>query len=326
MLLKSLGYLGAYTPDLDAWRRFGADFLGMQVAEQDNRGLSFRMDGQAQRLQIQNEDAGNPHFIGWEVSDAQALDQIAARIEAAGIGVTLESSTLAEQRLVKALISCADPAGNRLEIYYGAAQANELFVPGRAIAGFRTGSQGLGHIVLTVRNLDQVLPFYRDVLGFGVSDYVLNPYKGYFLHLNSRHHSLALIEATTNAIHHFMIELIAFDDLGHGYDIILQTPDRIGQTLGRHTNDYMTSFYTRSPSGFMVETGWGGRQIDPQNWETVELTEGPSIWGHERLWLAPQARASAQAVTLSNGTNGLRQPVQVLPGHYQAMTTDTGKS
>ena len=33
-------------------------------------------------------------------------------------------------------------------------------------------------------------------------------------------------------------------------------------TLGRHSNDYMTSFYIHSPSHFFVEYGWGGRAID----------------------------------------------------------------
>ena len=47
----------------------------------------------------------------------------------------------------------------------------------------------------------------------------------------------------------------------------LTQPDRVGVTLGRHTNDFMTSFYCKSPSSFMIECGWGGREIDPANWQ-----------------------------------------------------------
>jgi hypothetical protein len=39
--------------------------------------------------------------------------------------------------------------------------------------------------------------------------------------------------------------------------------DRIGVRLGRHSNDYMTSFHARTPDAFMIEYGWGGRSIDP---------------------------------------------------------------
>ena len=42
------------------------------------------------------------------------------------------------------------------------------FVPGRSISGFRTGPLGLGHAVLTVENIDPMMPFYVDVLGFGL--------------------------------------------------------------------------------------------------------------------------------------------------------------
>ena len=34
------------------------------------------------------------------------------------------------------------------------------------------------------------------------------------------------------------------------------------QTLGRHPNDRMFSFYAKTPSGFQFEFGWGGREVD----------------------------------------------------------------
>ena len=49
--------------------------------------------------------------------------------------------------------------------------------------------------------------------------------------------------------------------------------------LGRHTNDLMTSFYVRTPSGFEVEYGTG-RLIDDESWETGAY-DAQSIWGHK---------------------------------------------
>ena len=54
-----------------------------------------------------------------------------------------------------------------------------------------------------------------------------------------------------------MVEYQNLDDVGQGYDIAQQMEDAIAYTLGRHTNDYMTSFYAKTPSGFFVENGWG---------------------------------------------------------------------
>ncbi len=56
-----------------------------------------------------------------------------------------------------------------------------------------------------------------------------------------------------------MMELYSFDDVGQGYDIV-QGADRVATTLGRHTSDYITSFYSWTPSNFMVEYGWGGQR------------------------------------------------------------------
>ena len=55
-----------------------------------------------------------------------------------------------------------------------------------------------------------------------------------------------------------MVELYSLDDVGQGYDIALGEPERIATTLGRHPNDAVTSYYLRSPGGFMLEYGWGG--------------------------------------------------------------------
>ena len=153
----------------------------------------------------------------------------------------------------------------------------------------------MGHAVLTVERLDDVIPFYRDVLGFRLSDYILKPFKAFFFHLNPRHHSLAFLETGKNGIHHMMVELFSLDDVGQAYDIALMDPAAIGSTFGRHTNDYMTSFYSWSPSGFMVEYGWGGRSIEPDNWAAEEYTDRPEPVGpRPRLAARGEARRGAR--------------------------------
>ena len=162
-----------------------------------------------------------------------------------------------------------------------------------------------------------MLPFYRDILGFSPSDYILRPFKAYFFHVNPRHHSLAFIDTGKNGIHHLMVELYYLDDVGQAYDLALQKPEMIGTTFGRHVNDYMTSFYSWSPSQFLVEYGWGGRSIDPANWTPHERTEGPSLWGHDRAWLTPEAREEARAMRIKAAEAGTRIPVQVVEGNHE---------
>jgi len=254
------------------------------------------------------------------VADAAMLDRLGAHLESHGIEAAPGSRALADERHVADLIVIADPLGNRLEFFHGAATASDPFVPGRNISGFRTGALGLGHVVLHVERIDEMMAFYRDILGFRLSDYFLRPYQLYFLHVNARHHSIAFAATGRNAVHHMMLELFSFDDVGQGYDLAGGEDGRIAVTLGRHCGDFVTSFYTWNPSGFMIEYGWGARNVDPQTWQPAERTEGPSIWGHDRMWLAPELRKEARDMRLANAQRGLRRPVQVLEGNYEVMS------
>jgi 2,3-dihydroxybiphenyl 1,2-dioxygenase len=294
--------------------------VGFQAVERGPQMLAFRMDDRKQRVVIDRAMGDGARFFGWEVADAAALDTLAARLEGAHVSVTAEPQTLADARRVRALISFRDPAGNRLEAFYGAEVDDTPFCPGRSISGFRTGPLGLGHVVLTVENIDPMMEFYVDVLGFGLSDYMQKPFRAYFFHVNARHHSLALIESGRSDMHHLMVEQFSLDDVGQSYDVALSEPERVSVTLGRHTNDLMTSFYCKSPSLFMIECGWGGREIDPKTWQPVEMHDGPSLWGHERVWLPPGDREVAREMRMRAAELGLRAPVQVMEGNYKLMS------
>ncbi len=189
MQVQALGYVGIGASDLTDWTDFATNWLGMQMVERGNACRAFRMDDRSQRLVVDRSLADGERYFGFEVADAAALDALAARLEAHGVPVRREPAALADQRCVRGLISFADPGGNRLEAFWGAAVADEPFRPGRSISGFRTGPLGMGHAVFHVKNIDDLLGFYRDVLGFGVSDYILTPFRAYFLHVNPRHHT-----------------------------------------------------------------------------------------------------------------------------------------
>ncbi len=319
MEVKSLGYVGVASPRLDEWADFATHLLGMQCQHRTNASLALRLDERQQRFFV---DAGQPqdqHLFGWEVADSAALQRLAARLEAAKVTVHAGSAALAAQRGVRELIRFHDPAGHQLEAFHGAQPADTAFAPARSLSGFRTGALGLGHAVLTVTQMAPMLAFYRDLLGFRISDYMLEPFHAYFLHVNARHHSLALIETGHQGVHHIMLELLSLDDVGQAYDLAQQQPDCVGVTLGRHSNDFMTSFYARSPSGFMIEYGWGGRAIDPLAWQAQPLQHGASLWGHERYWLSPEKRREALDMRLHAAADGQRAPVQVIEGYFVAM-------
>jgi 2,3-dihydroxybiphenyl 1,2-dioxygenase len=307
----ALGYIGVRSGLLEDWGQFASGLLGMQSVDRGAGQASFRMDDRKQRLLVLDEPGDTLAFLGFEAASPEALDRIAARLEDAGTRVARAPRDLCARRFVTDLLAFDDPAGNHVELFFGPETTSDTFVPGRPISGFKTGPLGMGHVVLKSPSVDLLVPFYRDVLGFAVSDFGRTPYPLYFFHLNERHHSFAMVGAAASGLHHFMVEFGALDDVGQGYDLALLEEGRIAYTLGRHTNDYMTSFYAHSPSGFFVENGWGGRLIDPETWEPHETFDGPSFWGHDRTYMEEPQRKRLEEMRLSAAAHGKQAPPMI---------------
>jgi 2,3-dihydroxybiphenyl 1,2-dioxygenase len=320
MEVQALGYLGIGASNLDDWSDFATRQLGLQQVDRAASCRAFRMDDRRQRIIVDSERPEAERYFGWEVADAASLDALAAKLERAGVAVRREPAALADPRFVGDLISFRDPDGTRLEAFHGPLLADTPFQPARNISGFRTGALGMGHVVLMVADFDVTLAFYRDLLGFRISDFIRNPIKACFLHVNARHHSLALFQHTRLGMHHLMMELYSLDDVGQAYDVAQGVADRVAVSLGRHHNDYMTSFYTRTPSNFLVEYGWGAREVDVATWQPEEMNTLASFWGHDGLMRSVGGDAPPPGHHPPPPPEGRRAPVQVIDGNYEKLS------
>src|ERR1700742_1983804 len=98
MPLQALGYAGFGSADLDDWRQFGTGLVGLQAVERSPSLLAFRMDDRSQRIVIDRSLPEGTRFFGWEVAAAADLDALAARLDRAGVEITVEPQTLADAR------------------------------------------------------------------------------------------------------------------------------------------------------------------------------------------------------------------------------------
>jgi biphenyl-2,3-diol 1,2-dioxygenase/3-methylcatechol 2,3-dioxygenase len=286
MSIQRLGYLGFESSNLDAWRRFAAEKIGIMECAVSSDQVRFRVDSRAWRIAVHSGETDDLAYAGYEVDSEEALAAVKKRLDAHGIAVVDEDQTVAQSRGVLGLISCKDPWDNRIEIYYGATEVFERpFCSPSGVSGFITEEQGLGHYVLNVPDVDAAIQFYIKALGFHLSDIIDwqiaegMTVQAYFLHCNTRHHTLAFGKLPLEKrIHHFMLETGTLDDVGLAYDRF-EADHAIVSTLGRHSNDHMLSFYGATPSGFAVEYGWGARKVE-QDWSVVRY-DSISVWGHK---------------------------------------------
>jgi 2,3-dihydroxybiphenyl 1,2-dioxygenase len=289
--VSQLGYLGIGTRDAKAWQDLATTILGLQVVPGDDTSTSYlRMDEYHHRLELRSTGSDDLEFVGWEVPDPATLQRVAQQLEDGGAKVTPGTRNECDARRVIDLVKCVDPDGIPTEVFCGRPINPQPFLPARPMSGFKTGDMGLGHILVYARSLDETVRFYRDLLGFRVSDFTAVRTPGgtvrlAFLHCNPRHHSIAFLEApgAPKRINHVMFECNSLDDVGSGRDLCLARGVPIVIDLGRHMNDRMVSFYLANPSGFAVEYGWAGRTIDDTTWQIEHYSAVDSLWGHPQL-------------------------------------------
>jgi 2,3-dihydroxybiphenyl 1,2-dioxygenase len=278
-----LGFLQFEVEDPSAWDRFLTDILGLTGAG-DGR---YRLDGYAWRLQITEGPADDLSAVGWEAADDEALDGLLAVLNEGGVD-THEADPDARGCSRRYVLS--DPAGIPTELVTGLGRSVQPLDLGLVPEGFVADDFGLGHVVVSAPDSGASRRFYEGLLGFRLSDRIACTIHGFdvdlsFFHANARHHSVAFGGPQRKRLHHFMIEARSVDDVGACYDRAIRGGVRITQTLGRHPNDRMLSYYARTPSGFEVEFGWGGRIIDDATWEPTTY-DRISDWGHHPPQLA----------------------------------------
>ena len=289
MSVSCLGYVGFKAADLGAWSTFATEVLGLMPTASPDDSLRFRTDAQSWRLSVEAGLEDDIDFVGFEVSGRDAMEALASRLTAAGVVLGNDDPALAAARGVTGLVSCRDPQGLRVEIFYGPTERHEQpFASTTGVSGFVTGEEGIGHVVLTTADIAASRAFYQDLLGFSLSDIIRMPIgpgmaiEMEFYHCNPRHHTLALVPVPApKRLHHFMLQVNTLDEVGFALERAQASGTPITATLGRHTNDHMISFYARTPSGFEVEYGYGARTVDQATWR-VARHDAPSAWGHKR--------------------------------------------
>lgn len=281
-MITSLAYIGITSPSVDEWARVATDILGCELGAAGPDGaLRLRFDDALWRIQIHPGAHDEASYFGWTVAREEDLVALTARLADAGTVAEVGSPQLAAERSVDQLIGFDDPWGFRHEVVWAQHFRPHTFRPARPISGFVTGDQGLGHVVLLLPDVEKGHEFFSGVLGFRLSDKIINErLNTRFYHCNGRHHSLAIGQAPgAVGFNHLMVEVASLDDVGTAYDRCAELGVPLTISLGRHTNDMMTSFYLRTPSQFHIEYGWGGLQVDDATW-VPKLYRDMSTWGH----------------------------------------------
>jgi 3,4-dihydroxy-9,10-secoandrosta-1,3,5(10)-triene-9,17-dione 4,5-dioxygenase len=295
MTVRTLGYVVVEATDVAAWRKFALEIIGLMEGPPGPDGSTrFRIDERPFRIAVLPGKRNRLISCGWEFRDAAEFEDALAMLRSADVEVRSGSAAEADSRAVRELAFCSDPCGNQLELFHGRTYDYAPFASARGVSGFVAGDLGMGHAVLPAPQLAAAREFYQR-LGFADSDEMWlamspnpqDPKLGiHFLHAaNPRHHSLALMGAPVpSGCVHIMLEARSLDDVGYALDRCMAHGAHISSTLGKHSNDFMVSFYVQTPGGFDLEFGCHGLQPDWNTWVPTHSAIG-DLWGHR--WSPP---------------------------------------
>jgi 2,3-dihydroxyethylbenzene 1,2-dioxygenase len=272
-----LGYLGLGVSDLQAWKTFAADTVGLEWVEGEDASCAYlKMDFWHHRIALRQSDSDDMQYLGLRVAGIEEFNAMYEKLQKAGIEVSMGSKALAAERHVLAVMQLQDPSGVPVEIFHGPhVETEKPFYPSRPMYGkFRTGSGGLGHILLhRTASVEETYRFYQTLGMRGGVEYKVpvpyqeDPLEFLFMHCvgGSRQHTLSFGTGEDKMLNHLMLELTEFNDLGQSHQLIAKSKYPIPIDLGKHANDDMYSFYMATPSGWLLELGWGGGDPAPQS-------------------------------------------------------------
>ncbi|HZC47132.1 MAG TPA: VOC family protein, partial [Candidatus Acidoferrum sp.] len=265
--VTELGYIGLGVKDLDAWKSFATNIMGLELADEGESDRCYlRMDYHHHRITLHADGSDDLAYLGFRVAGADEFAQMQRQLSEAGIKFRVASEDEADERRVLEVLKLNDPDGNPVEIFHGPLmQFSRPFHPGRAMHGrFKTGAGGLGHCIVREGDVDAAQRFYTHL---GMRGGVEYKFRGgqrtiglVFMDCNERDHTVAFgIPGGDRRLNHIMLEVDNLDDVGMTYDLVRKNNVPVTITPGKHSNDHMYSFYFRNPSGWMFEYGWGAR-------------------------------------------------------------------
>src|SRR5262245_12148384 len=189
--VRRLGHATLTTPDLDRQIAYYTEVVGLTLVERDARGafLATRQGLEAIAL-----EPGPPNALArlaFQVAPGTDLTEVAHDL--GKDGVKTERRQGISPGVADAIVF-KDPKGTSIDIFADYAFAGE----DRSLAGVMPIK--LGHVAYRVRDVQEVVKFYTDVLGFRVSDWRDETFA--FLRCGPDHHTVNFVVDEVPQLHH----------------------------------------------------------------------------------------------------------------------------
>jgi len=267
--------------------------LGLIKTDEDKEGRVYLKawdETDCFSLVLREADSPGIDYMGFKVHKESELDEFEAKIK--DFGQTVERIPAGELNKCGERVRFDSPSGHIFELY---AQKDYLGdgLGRRNPDPWPEGLKGMkayrfDHCLLYGNNAVGTVKLFTEVLGFDLTEQVLNPEGGInaaFMSCSNKAHDLAILEyPEPNKLHHVSFMLQTWEEVLHAADIMgmHQIPIDIGPT--RHGITRGRTIYFFDPSGNRNEVFCGDYtwypDREPITWDAEEI--GKAIFYHDR--------------------------------------------
>jgi catechol 2,3-dioxygenase-like lactoylglutathione lyase family enzyme len=273
MNVTHLRYVALVTPDVDTSHAFFVEAWGLRDAGTVD-GVTYLQTqlGEAFQLAIRSGAQRAIDRIAFGLPSAGAVDDAARELAAAGVPIVAAPHALTTPGGGYGL-RFLDPDNRCVEL--------SADVTTSAAGTSAKVPQKLAHVVVNTPDIDRATAFYRDVLGFRISDW--SEHVMSFLRCNPEHHSIAFNQSTHAAYNHTSWTMASIDELFRAQGRVRAFGTPLMWGTGRHGPGAQVFNYYIEPSGYAVELIADGIEIgadeawEPQVWE--RKPEAMDLWG-----------------------------------------------
>lgn len=255
---------------------------GLTVAHADDDTVYLRGTGPEPFIYALKEGpVFGIEYIHFSMPDRDAMDRLHAQVTAAGASV-LGAPGPFDDFAGGWGFEMLDPDDRRLRFRCEARSLDPLEEWARP--------RKVSHVVINTPDMAGLEAWYRDVLGFRVSDYSADMMV--FLRCATDHHSIALVSAPYPSVNHVAFELPSLNEFMRAIGRMKQTGIVPTWGPGRHGPGDNPFAYFCSPTGFVIEFTCELQQID-------EATHQAQVWSRDDpeamdRWMTAGPPTSAQ--------------------------------
>lgn len=283
---KKLGYIALNVSDLGRTSAFAEEMMGLNPAGSGPAGERF-FRCSPNLIDVLLHQSPNPGFkrAGWELEDEESVARAYAHFQSKDISPRLLNEDEAGALGLRsgACFRLREPfSGAQLDFFAYMEQKSVPFKP--TVCKIAR----LGHFALNVPDALNAIRFYKDTLGFAVSDYV-GDYAVALMRAfpNPLHHTFGLGQSRTGKAHlnHLNFMVTDIDDIGRALHRFQKNNVKIVFGPGRHPTSDSIFIYCLDPDGLTWEYSFGMELFPEDNPRKPRFVssrpEDFDLWGAE---------------------------------------------